>query len=320
MFDIEEIGPISGTTLYIESEVTKENPSGASFQNVNFIKEYINIRKGISEERDKYYKLRELKERWNIFKYVVCCVNDTSDSFYALILGATAYESSGEFEVDPIPTKSKAFKYAWKEVQFIPKAYEGISGDSVVFVYPEFGGSGNTSGCTCGIPTGLSLAAGITGVTFSQAWPAFDIFLPHGARSGGFSGITTGFTFFAEAGPTFINSQVVPYFPAFNINEFTNYEWTENGGANKYIGPGINANLETFPKGNKLIPVGYMPSFDDPCKHQFHGQIVKMQQIPTKNMQGLNLSDNDLKAAPVIYVFDVQNAVEGQCEECPEEP
>ena len=78
--------------------------------------------------------------------------------------------------------------------------------------------------------------------------------------------------------------------------------------------------LETFPKGNKIIPVGYIPSFDDPCKHQFHGQIVKMYQIPLKSIKGISLSQEDLKAAPIIYLFDVQNAIEGQCDECAGDP
>jgi hypothetical protein len=74
--------------------------------------------------------------------------------------------------------------------------------------------------------------------------------------------------------------------------------------------------IDEFPLGNKIIPVGYMPSEDDPCIHQLHGQIVKMYQIPTKDISGISLSDNDLKAMPLIYVFDVQNSIEGQCTEC----
>jgi hypothetical protein len=327
MFDIEEIGPISGTTLYIESEVSKDNPSGASFQNVNFIKEYINIRKGISGERDKYYKLRELKERWNIFKYVVCCMNNISDSFYALILGATVLngdEEGGPIPIDPKPLKSKAFKYVWKEVEFVPKGYEGVSGGTATIVYPMFAGSSSSAGgCTCGVPSGISGIAGITGVTFHFTHPFFEIFIPNNSRSGGFTGFTAGFTadYGGSIGNTFVKIPTYSYFPAFNINELTNYETKTQTELNprKYAGAGINMDLEQFPGGNKIIPVGYNPTIDDPCKHAFNGQIVKMQQINIKDLTGLSLSQQDINSAPVLYFFDVQNAVEGQCEDCPAE-
>jgi len=315
MFDIDELDPILGVTLQFASEQTEENPQGNSYQKVNYIQKFIEIRQGISAARKEYYQLRELKERWNIFKYVVCCINDISDSFYAMILGATALEGSEDVIIDPIPSKSKAFKYAWKEVQFLPKEYEGISGSDVVSIFPQFGASGSAGGCTCGIPTGLSLSAGITGITFAWAHPFFEVMLPNDSRSGGFSGISAGFT-----ADEFVSINTYPYFPAFNINEFSNYEITETGLKRKYAGAGINMELETFPKGNKIIPVGYIPSFDDPCKHQFHGQIVKMYQIPLKGIKGISLSQEDLKAAPVIYVFDVQNAIEGQCDECAGDP
>jgi hypothetical protein len=311
MFDIDELDPILGVTLQFESEVKEDNPQGNSYQKINYIQKFIEIKKGISAARKEYYELRELKERWNIFKYVVCCINDISDSFYAIILGATALDGSNDVIIDPVPSKAKAFKYAWKEIQFLPKEYQGISGSNIVSIFPEFGASGSSEGCTCGIPTGLSLSAGITGITFSWAHPFFEVMLPNDARSGGFTGFTAGFT-----ADEFIPVNTYPYFAAFNINEFANYEISETGLRRKYSGPGINMQLETFPQGNKIIPVGYMPSYDDPCKHQFHGQIVKMYQIPLKGIKGISLSQEDLKAAPIIYVFDVQNAIEGQCEEC----
>ena len=315
MFDIDELDPILGVTLQFESEQTEQNPQGNSYQKVNYIQKFIEIRKGISAARKEYYELRELKERWNIFKYVVCCINDISDSFYAMILGATALEGSEDVIIDPIPSKSKAFKYAWKEVQFLPKEYQGISGSEVVSILPQFGASGSAAGCTCGIPIGLSLSAGITGITFGWTHPFFEVLLPNDSRSGGFSGLSAGFT-----ADEFISINTYPYFPAFNINEFANYEISETGLKRKYAGAGINMELETFPKGNKIIPVGYIPSFDDPCKHQFHGQIVKMYQIPLKSIKGISLSQEDLKAAPIIYLFDVQNAIEGQCDECAGDP
>ena len=325
MFDIEELNPIAGSTLQIASAESPTNPQGNSYQNINFIQKFIEIKKGISAARHEYYSLRELKERWNIFKYVVCCINNTSDSFYAIILGATALGGGDELiPINPIPSKSKAFKYIWKEVEFVPKGYEGVSGGTLSFVYPKFAGSSASSGgCTCGIPTGISGIAGITGITFHFAHPYFEIFIPNNSRSGGFTGVIAGFTanYGQGQGNTFIKIPTYGYFPAFNINEITNYETKQALDPNprKYAGPGINMDLEQFPQGNKIIPVGYNPTIDDPCKHEFNGQIVKMQQINIKDLTGLSLSQKDINAAPVLYFFDVQNAVEGQCEDCPTE-
>jgi hypothetical protein len=317
MFDIEELNPVVGVTLQIESEITETNPKGNSYQaNLNFVKQFIQIRKDINEARNEYYTLRELKERWNVFKYVVCCMANGHEAFYAVILGATAADGSDQILIDPEPTKSKAFKYAWKEVEFMPKEYEGISGSEPVFVYPEFGVSGGVYGCTCGEPENLPNGTSVTGITFSNSHPFFNIFIPNGARSGGYAGINAGFTAFYPAGSTFVKVAVDPYFPAFNVNELTNYELSETGLRRKYVGPGINMDSQTFPEGNKLIPIGYMPSYDDPCKHQYHGQVVRMYQIPLKTLKGLSLSQADMNATPVMYVFDAQNAIEGQCEEC----
>ena len=354
MFDIEEMNPIIGISYTVD---VPDGPPGICFEEVNFVQKIIDIISILSsgfqginnfpkgeglinpwingmidtEEKDgqgnplknsrsKYYfQLRELKERWNIFKYVVCCMNNSNDSFYALIVGATGVEeNSGTVVIDPIPEKSKAFKYAWKEIEFIPKAYEGLSGTTqTVQLYPQFGGSGS-AGCTFGIPIGISGMAGITGITFGYSHPFFEILIPNGSRSGGFTGQAFGFTGFypPPTGTTFVKIPVSPYFPALNINEFTNFELNQAGLKRKYAGPGVNMEIDAFPLGNKIIPVGYMPSEDDPCIHQLHGQIVKMYQIPTKDISGISLSDNDLKAMPLIYVFDVQNSIEGQCTEC----
>ena len=318
MFDIEELNPIAGVTLQIESEISETNPRGNSYQaSLNFVKEFIQIRKDINEARAEYYSLRELKERWNVFKYVVCCMANSHDSFYAIILGATATEGSAEILIDPEPTKAKAFKYSWKEVEFMPKEYEGTSGSASVFVYPEFGASGAVYGCTCGQPENLPNGdANIVGLTFANSHPFFNIFIPKGARSGGYDGLSAGFTAFYPSGATFVSVSVDSHFPSFNVNELTNYELSETGLRRKYVGPGINMDSPTFPEGNKLIPIGYMPSYDNPCKHQFHGQVVRMYQIPLKTLKGLSLSQEDMNAAPVMYVFDAQNAIEGQCEEC----
>lgn len=359
MFDIEEMNPIVGITYTIQSSEPGA-PPGTCYEQVNFVQKVIDITTYLADpypfdliseawpgsleedlypwsyylifnpftpvpERvgrsEYYFRLRELKERWNMFKYVVCCMNNSNDSFYALIVGATGVEeNSGTVVIDPIPEKSKAFKYAWKEIEFIPKAYEGLSGTTqTIQLYPQFGGSGS-AGCTFGIPVGISGMAGITGITFAYSHPFFEILIPNDSRSGGFTGQTFGFTGFypAPTGTTFVKIPVSPYFPALNINEFTNFELNQTGLKRKYAGPGVNMEIDAFPLGNKIIPVGYMPSEDDPCIHQLHGQIVKMYQIPTKDISGISLSDNDLKAMPLIYVFDVQNSIEGQCTECDE--
>ncbi len=323
MYDIQELNPIIGITYKTIDEASGEE--GTTFINKNIIEQYIYAKQDYKKERDKYYKNRKLKEQWNLFKYVVCCIDDSEDSFYAMILGATYVGEGPNIVADPLPEKSKAFKYAWKEIQFYPSEYEGISGATFTTIrvteqQPMWFGSGSTAGCTCGIPFGLSGATGITLTDYIH--PFFDAIIEHNSRSGGFSGTTFGFTgFYPSIGVTFIPVPVKPYFPAFNINELTNFESLSglpNVLKRKYVGPGINMDSESFPLGNKLIPIGYFTEKDDPCKHQFNGQIVKMYQINVNNIKGLSMSDADKKAVPVLYLFDAQNAIEGQCEECTE--
>jgi len=323
MYDIQELNPISGITYnLVDSEGTVE---GTTYLEKNIIKEYIKAKHKLRKERDKYYNDRKLKEQWNLFKYVVCCMNTSEEVFTALIVGATAINHIPP--PFPLPNgqgltleygKSKAFKYAWIEVDFIPNAYEGISGiqNGITFSFPQFN-IGGTGGCTCGFPQGIS-SAGITGVTFDYPHENFTIFIPRNARSGGFKGITSmaGEIDGVWAGYSFNNEFVKSYFPAYNLNEVLNRGFTFDTGAMNFLGPGINAALEQFPAGNQLIPIGYYPDFEDPCKLSLHGQLVKMYQVPFAKIKGISMSEGDLKKTPVFYYFDVQNAVEGQCEEC----
>jgi hypothetical protein len=309
MFDIEELNPIDSKIEQNPNfdpglEESPENPKTITVKK-NIAQLFIDIKNGISAAAQEYYDLRNLKEKWNIFKYNVCCINDKDEEFYALIVGATALDSS-TVEVFDAPEKAKAFQYAWKEVEFVPKEYIGVSGGTAIQVFPSLIiGEEDQTGCTCGYP--VNPITGSTGVNFPFTHPYFDIFIPNNARSGGFFGVTSGFTF--------INT--VDYFPAFNINELTNNEITISGiGQRQFSGPGVNMKAVNFPLGNKIIPVGFMPKATNPCIHVLNGLVVKMYQVSLKDIQGLSMSPADLKASPVIYYFDVPNSIEGQCEEC----
>lgn len=140
MFDLDPFDPIV-------------NVSGQK----NVAKIYIDLKKSLRTKKETYLNLIRLKEKWNIFKYVVCCLNDGSDSFWALITGYQEI-TTGNY------TKAKAFKYAWKEVQIVPTHLNGSPGSTLDFE----------------LDTGDALNTG--------NHPFFNILIPAKGRTGDFAG------------------------------------------------------------------------------------------------------------------------------------
>lgn len=99
MFDIDEADPFGDTTN----------------RTLNIPRTYINIKKSLFTKNAAFFKLRKLKEKWNIFKNVVCCINNGNDSFMAVITGSAGLTALSS------PTKAKAYAYSWEEVEAVPK-------------------------------------------------------------------------------------------------------------------------------------------------------------------------------------------------------
>jgi hypothetical protein len=95
MFDIDE-----------ESPLDPDNPA------TNIGKLYIQLKKQKKDAANVFFKLRNLKEQWNIFKYVICCLRqDSTFDFWAIVRPKSIAAS-----------KTGINTYSFKEVYFIPKS------------------------------------------------------------------------------------------------------------------------------------------------------------------------------------------------------
>jgi hypothetical protein len=104
MFDIDEENPIDTQT------------------NKNIAKLYIQLKKDKSNAANTYFRLRNLKEKWNIFKYVICCLRqEAMFDFWAMV-----------FPKELHSTKTGINLYDFREVYFIPKQDQFISYDPLV--------------------------------------------------------------------------------------------------------------------------------------------------------------------------------------------
>jgi hypothetical protein len=99
MYDIDEADPFGDTTN----------------RTLNIPKVYISIKKALMTKNAAYFKLRKLKEKWNVFKNVVCCINTGNDSFMAIITGSAGLTAASS------PTRAKSYAYSWEEVEAVPK-------------------------------------------------------------------------------------------------------------------------------------------------------------------------------------------------------
>jgi hypothetical protein len=104
MFDIDEENPIDTQT------------------NKNIGKLYIQLKKDKSNAANTYFRLRNLKEKWNIFKYVICCLRqEAMFDFWAMVYPKQLHSN-----------KTGINLYDFREVYFIPKQDQFISYDPLV--------------------------------------------------------------------------------------------------------------------------------------------------------------------------------------------
>jgi len=103
MFDIEEEDP---------NEKAQESGSDATIKEV--AKKYIVFKKINAENTAHYYKLRSLKEKWNVYKYVICCIyRPAIEPFWALITNARQIPGQTW-------RQGVAYEYSWSEINFFP--------------------------------------------------------------------------------------------------------------------------------------------------------------------------------------------------------
>jgi len=99
-------------------DIDEENPLDTE-QDKNIAKVYIQLKKDKINAANIYFYLRNLKEQWNIFKYVICCLRqESSFDFWAIVRPKNI-----------APSKTGINTYNFQEVYFIPKfGIPGISG------------------------------------------------------------------------------------------------------------------------------------------------------------------------------------------------
>jgi hypothetical protein len=101
-------------------DIDEESPIDIDDSTKNIGKLFVTLKKSKRDAANTYFKLRNLKEQWNIFKYVVCCIKKPQkEEFWALLTGYSSVNQSY--------TKAKAYKYDWKEVFFLPTGITGIT-------------------------------------------------------------------------------------------------------------------------------------------------------------------------------------------------
>jgi hypothetical protein len=302
MFDIEEFNPVVGQITTdpggglgdggldsgggFPPELFTSSLEATDTIDKNIAKIYIDIKKTAAQKRATYLALRRIKEKWNIFKYVVCCL-DANTSFWALITGASAIKGEGQTEPN---TRAKAYRYSWQEVEFIPIRIAGVTlNGSTCTPTDQIAGTEICEACdvTC---NGQTFGFEGAEYEYTESNPGFKVVSFQWGRSGGY---TQGFE-------------------AFNINEVMNFENEDK----KYAGPGTNLIADGYPLGTINQAIGNHPSKDDACVPLTHGQIVKMYQIEMHSIRGLTFCPTLLKRTPYLYLFDAQNDKEGPCIEC----
>ena len=169
MFDIDDEDPIDRQT------------------NKNIGSIFIQLRKEKENAANTYFKLRNLKEKWNIFKYVICCLRQESMfEFWAMVFPKQLHAQ-----------KTGINLYDFREVYFIPKKDQFLSYNPLVdfvsgITLEEAGLTANNT--LSGIPSsGFTFIQPIDNIGIGQvAFNANEI------RN--FDGTVSGFDF-AYAGP-----------------------------------------------------------------------------------------------------------------------
>jgi len=167
-------------------DIDEENPFDTE-QDKNIAKLYIQLKKDKINAANIYFNLRNLKEKWNIFKYVICCLRQESMfEFWAMVFPKQIHSQ-----------KTGINLYDFREVYFIPKKNQFLSYNPLV----DF-----VSGITleqAGLTANNTLS-GVPGSGFTFIQPIDNIGIGQVAFNSNevrnFIGTVSGFSF-AYAGP-----------------------------------------------------------------------------------------------------------------------
>jgi hypothetical protein len=278
MFDIEEENP---------NEIV-EDAGGDSLKEV--AKKYIQFKKINAENTAHYYKLRSLKEKWNVYKYVICCIyRPAIESFWALITGARQIPGQTW-------RQGVAYEYGWSEVNFFPTGISGFTlGSSISLRNPKFA---------------VNFGSRISTTNLYEIVQEGEdpIFQPDDG------GPNPSPVIFDEQDPSAwpIGTTLEYATYAYNINEFFNGP-TANAG--NYAGPGTNFSVSDYPVNFFNVPIGgFHPALSNRYDYGIAGQIVRMYQIDIASIPGITFNRQSYELMPFIYVFDVANDKEGTCD------
>jgi len=253
------------------------------------------IKAPVSQALDEYRRKRDLKEKWNIYKYSVCCIADDQDELKSVLI------------TDYYPIAKNIFRYEWKEIELIPKIellnFMGLTADPIFAVTDDdeildwYGASvGTINNITVpgleNVNTGEDLILkdlhGIANIRGSDD-SVFDS-IPSNLRAAIFGNLTIeemrgkfteGFTldFYNDVYSPFLvlkknyggRGYTYDYTGAYNLNEVMNrslFNFAEEDGlpdipdnppyekeADTLVGPGVNTN-----KDSTDYPRGYTPN------------------------------------------------------------
>ena len=260
---------------------------------------------------DLYVRKRLLKEKWNVYKYSICCDKQAVEVGEGGVGGARILGYITGFERYSLPGDTaggepqnnavrEIWKYNWVPVEMWPT--EEVSNQEEVEGGITYDNQGNTY------------------EIIAQEGPFTVIKIPQQ------SGVTL---------------------EAYNLNELAN-EWTRNTGLASYLGPGYNQFhlqavnglydriIEHDPINETVQAQFYMPvggmlewtnqTIDIPenltavgeCKFNVEGQLVELFEIPSDlNVLGQTGAEGTTAGpSESVYLFNTENAVDGYCLPC----
>ena len=274
---------------------------------------YEKIIKPSEENYKEFLRIKNLKEKWNVYRHSICCdKQDIKKQFLAVIEDAVLVSDDGG-----TPNRGGIYEYSWREVEIWPTAAvnelcQTEDGEDAEILSNE--------------EAPLSVVVVPGGLEGKHFMAGSDAAAEGGGEAPTLGGWTNG---------------------AYNINELLNVK----DGDDVYVGPGVNVaddDFNDYPEAYQMMPVGgFFKVGEDPCAddHEetihFHKHVVQMYRLPAYMLECIVPAESESEGSTddtgggltddpdggeggaegepenlgpeEIFFFDVPNAHDGLC-------